>query len=133
MTDSSTPASNPATRAAEPEGKRKRIPMSVPRPRLSVPELPGYFLYWHLERNVPAALQAGYEFVNSNELPINQLNVATDSTVRGNADMGRHIRVVGGVGVDAGAGYQVVMSSGNHWRNGAGRGIAELDDHTVTG
>src|SRR5205807_8105847 len=116
MTDSPTPAPNPATRAAEPEGKRKRIPMSVPRPRLSVPELPGYFLYWHLERNVPAALQAGYEFVNSNELPINQLNVATDSTVSGNADMGSHIRVVGGVGVDGRAEYHVLMKLRNEWR-----------------
>src|SRR2546421_9553453 len=90
--------------------------MSVPRPKLEVPQLDGYFLYWHLERNVPAALQAGYEFVLATELPVNQLNVATDSTVSGNADMGSHIRVVAGVGLDGQAEYHVLMKLRLEWR-----------------
>src|SRR5256885_800185 len=63
-----------------------------------------------------AALQAGYEFVLATELPVNQLNVATDSTVSGNADMGSHIRVVGGVGIDGKAEYHVLMKLRNEWR-----------------
>jgi len=37
--------------------------------KLEVPALPGYHQHWFLERNIPAALQAWYEFVTPQEQP----------------------------------------------------------------
>lgn len=101
---------------SERPGTRKRIPMSIPRRKFETPELPGFFLYWHLEKNVPAALDAGYEFVDRNELPINQLNVATDSEVSGSVDLGNRVRMIGGVGIDGRAEYHILMKLRQEWR-----------------
>lgn len=74
---------------------RKRIPMSVARRKLEVPEIPGYHCHWFLESNVPAAIQGWYEFVKSDEVSLNPSNVATDSSISGNADLGTNICVLG--------------------------------------
>jgi hypothetical protein len=76
---------------------RKRIPMSVPQRKLEVPEIPGYHLHWFREINVPRALQAAYEFVKMDELPINQLNTASSVDSSGNTDLGTNVRVIGAV------------------------------------
>lgn len=56
---------SPATDLAV--SKRTRIPMSVPRQRLAVPEIPGYHVHWFLTRNVARAMQGGYVPVNQSE------------------------------------------------------------------
>lgn len=89
---------NPANKPGEDKAARKRIPMSIPRRKLEVPDIAGYHLHWFLDANVPRALQGGYEMVDAKEVPLFQFNVGTDNTISGNADLGSHIKVVGGVG-----------------------------------
>jgi hypothetical protein len=75
--------------------RRKRVPMSAPRRKLEVPEIPGYHCHWFLESNVPSAIQGWYEFVKSDEVILNNLNVAGDSTLTGNADLGTNVCIIG--------------------------------------
>jgi hypothetical protein len=109
MTNNVLAKSNPANAAPEAKGNRKRIPMSTPVRRLEVPELAGYHMHWMRESEIPRALQAAYQFVEFDELPVNQRGVGTDTQVTGNSDMGSQIRVVGGVGQDGRTEYLVLM------------------------
>lgn len=77
--------------------KERRIPMSVPVRALEVPELPGYHLHWFLDRNVSRAVQAGYEFVESDELAVANRGVANDREESGNTSLGSRISVIGSV------------------------------------
>lgn len=89
---------NPANATVEPKANRKqRIPMSVPLRKLEVPDIAGWHLHWIKESNIPRALQAAYEFVQFDEVPINQRNVGTDTEVSGNTDLGSHISISAGV------------------------------------
>jgi len=72
---------------------RTRIPMSVPQPRLSVPDIPGYFCYWHLGKNVPRAKQAGYSFVEPEEIALAMNGVSSD---REGADLGTRVSTPAG-------------------------------------
>jgi|SRR5271166_6406290 len=92
---------NPANATAEPKGERKtRIPMSVPLRKLEVPDIAGYHLHWIRESNVSRALQAAYEFVDYDEVPINQRGVGTDTELTGNTDLGSRISIAAGQGQD---------------------------------
>ena len=107
---------NPANRAGEVvRGERKRIPMSTPRLKLQVPDLPGYYLYWHLESKVPQAIAAGYEFVLQDDLPVNQRGIGTDTQISGNADLGSHIRTPAGIGANGEPEYHVLMKLREEW------------------
>lgn len=88
---------NPANTEATVKGARKRIPMSVPYRKLEVPEIAGYHLHWIKSSNIPRALQAFYEFVMNDEVPVNQRNPGMDSTVSGNTDLGAQISIAGGM------------------------------------
>lgn len=88
---------------------RKRIPMDIPRRKLEVPELPGKYLYWPLESQVPAFIQAGYDFVHQSELDVSNLDLATDRSTLGNADMGDRIRVFAGTTTNGNAEFHVLM------------------------
>jgi hypothetical protein len=108
---------NPATslaQLAEPAA-RKRIPMSVPTRRLEVPEIEGWHLHWFLESRVPRALQAGYVFVDFDEVPVNQRGIANDSTVSGNIDLGSRVRQIGGLGEDGRPEHLVLMKLKEEW------------------
>jgi hypothetical protein len=105
--DTVTPT-NVANRAVEAKGQRRRIPMSVPRRRLETPEIPGYHLHWFKESNIPQALDAWYEFVDSREVPVNQRNVGNSSDMTGNQDLGSGIRINAGIGAD-GKNEQLVL------------------------
>lgn len=111
----------PAPPAQEPSRReitaRTRIPMSIPRRKLDVPEIPGYFLYWHLESNVPAALQAGYEFVDMGEVPVHQMGIGTDTRIEGSSDLGSRIRVHAGIGQSGASEYHVLMKLRQEWRD----------------
>lgn len=96
MTSQLPPAVNPANKPEKSKTDRKRIPMGVPQQRLQVPPIAGYHLYWFIESRVAQALQQCWEFVDSSEVDINQLNVATDKSLTGNADMGSRVMVVTG-------------------------------------
>lgn len=85
------PDRNPAQSSGVPE--RKRIPMSIPQTRLSVPEIPGFVLYWHLGKNVQRAIKAGYEFVQDDELELSESGV---SSTRESADLGTRVSSAAG-------------------------------------
>jgi hypothetical protein len=92
---------NPANKTVEPKGnRRERIPMSVPLRKLEVPEIAGYHLHWIKESNIPRALAAYYEFVEWNEVPVNQRNPGTDTEVSGNTDLGSHVSIAAGMGAN---------------------------------
>src|ERR1700754_1659714 len=84
-----------APTAASPPATRKRIPLSIPRRKLEVDPIPGYVLYWFLESNVNAALDAGYEFVGRDEVRLNQQNPANSADDSGNTDLGSQVSVLG--------------------------------------
>lgn len=107
---------NPAVDTAKTDSEtRKRIPMSIPQRRLEVPPIAGYHLHWFTDANVPRAIQAGYEFVDSKEVPVNQLGVATSRSISGNADLGSHVKVIGGVGEDGKPSYLTLMKLKEEW------------------
>ena len=91
---------NPANATPHAKGDRKRIPMSVPRRKFEVPDIPGYHLHWIKESNIPRALAAFYEFVDYNEVPTNQLNVGMDTDSSGSTDLGSRISLVSGTAND---------------------------------
>jgi hypothetical protein len=102
------PSADSVAEAAKPAA-RKRIPMSVPIRKLEVPEIPGYHMHWFLEKNVPRALQAAYEFVDFNEVPTSQTGLGNDVRSSGSADLGDRIRVLSGVGENSHPEYLVLM------------------------
>lgn len=84
------------------KSERTRIPMSLPQQKLSVPDIPGYHLHW-MNGNparIQAALQAGYEFVDQDEVTVNNLGLADDAGSSGSTDMGSRVSVLAGSGVD---------------------------------
>jgi hypothetical protein len=99
--------------------------MSVPTRKLEVPPIPGYHLYWFLETNVPRAVQGGYEFVNSDEVTLNQKNVATDKMISGNADLGSQVKVVAGASESGGAEHLVLMKIRQEWYDADRQAIEE--------
>lgn len=112
----STPEQNPANTPTVAEAPaRRRIPMSTPRRKLEVPEIPGYHLYWFVDRNVQAAIQAGYDFVNINEVPVNSFNVANPVTANGSTDLGDRVRILGGTAEGGGAENLWLMKIREEW------------------
>jgi hypothetical protein len=99
------PGPNPANRPPLHEqiasGRRKRVPVSNGRRKLEVPEIPGFSLYWFLERNVQAALEGGYQFVDSQETVLNQHGLANATDTNGNTDLGSRVSI-GTTGPDGG-------------------------------
>lgn len=91
-TNQSNPANPRATRVTE----ATRRPMSMPQLSLQVPEIPGYYLYWFLDNQIDQALQAGYEFVDREEVTLNNRGVANDQTEDGNDDLGSRVSRVAG-------------------------------------
>lgn len=109
---------NPSVRTSEPAKQEgfKRIPMSLPVRRMEVPEIPGWHLYWFVETNVPRALQGGYEFVKTQEVPIHQRNPATSADLGGNADLGTNVSMIAGTRMDGQPLMQVLMKIRLEWR-----------------
>lgn len=75
-----------------------RISMALPALTLEVPEIPGYVMHWFADRpgRVSRALRGGYEFVDPDEVRINNFGLADDLNSTGNTDMGSRISVHGG-------------------------------------
>lgn len=78
--------------------ERKRIPMSVPVSKLSVPEIPGYHLHWFRGEpgRIERALRAGYEFVDEGEVSINNTGLGADTLKNGNTDLGSRVSQAAG-------------------------------------
>lgn len=100
---------NPAEAINEiPVGDRKRLPMSLPVARLSVPEIPGYHQHWFVgsTARMQRALQGGYEFVRPEEVALNNRVLGSDTAQDGNTDLGTRVSIVSGD--DVGKDGQVV-------------------------
>lgn len=92
---------NPANKAVEPSGNRRaRVPMSVAMRKLEVPEIPGYHTHWIKTSEIPRAIAAWYEFVDDDEVPINQRNPGVDTEISGNTDLGSRVSIAAGIGAD---------------------------------
>lgn len=115
MSTQPTNPANPGGQTAKTPAERKRIPFSAPSRRLEVADIPGYHLFWPLESQVPRALQAGYEFVDSKEVSLNNRDVAGDATITGNADLGSRVRVFAGTGSNGQPEYHVLMKIREEW------------------
>jgi hypothetical protein len=88
---------NPANTPARRKSEVARVPMSLPNLKLAVPDIPGFFLYWHRGKDVNQALRASYTFVDADELDVEQRNVANDAAESGSTDMGSRISIESGL------------------------------------
>lgn len=94
---------NPANAVAKGMEGRGRIPLSTPRMKLEVPEIPGYVCQWFLDTpgRIMQARQAGYEFVSPDEIALNPGSLAGSHMEDGNTSLsGSQITYHGSVGDD---------------------------------
>lgn len=94
-----------------------RISMSLPHLMLQAPEIDGYVLYWFADRpgRIARAQAAGYEFVNQDELTVNNFSVASSLADSGNTDMGTRVSVHGGAAEGGGAERLYLMKIKKEW------------------
>lgn len=83
----------PAATKAAVVAQKKRKPMSVPVRRLEAEPIPGYHQHWIREANLPAAKDAGYDFVRMGESQVNTRNVGVDSAAGQSNDLSDRIVV----------------------------------------
>lgn len=119
MTTTTSPnPANPPENVSQEKGLRKRIPMSVPRRKLEVTDIPGFHLHWFVDSNIERALQAGYEFCDDQEVTVNQSGVGNSLEFSGNQDLGSRVRVVAGAGRDGKGEYLTLMKlQEEFWRD----------------
>lgn len=93
-----------------PKGYR---PMSVGQRRLEVPPLDGFHLHWFrgTSSNIARAKQAGYEFVDPDEVSLNDLDLGGDGESDKGSDLGTRVSVISGddVGENGQAGRLYLM------------------------
>lgn len=108
---------NPGTIAGKTE--RSRVPMSVPVQKLEVPEIPGFHLHWFkgTPERLQRALDAGYEYVEEQEVKLNSVSLGGDSAASGNTDMGSRVSIVSGSdsGRDGQAVRLILMKLKQEW------------------
>lgn len=87
---------SPANKKLElPKGYR---PMSAGQRRLEVPPIEGYHLHWFrgTPSNLKRAQQAGYSFVDADEIDLNDFDIAGDDSSNTGTDMGSRVSVISG-------------------------------------
>lgn len=91
---------NPANKPNLPKGYQ---PMSVGMKRLEVPTRDGYHRRWFRSDagRIQRALRAGYQFVDPEDVELNNFDLGGDAKESGNSDMGSRVSVVSGDGIDA--------------------------------
>lgn len=103
--------SNPSNSPVKPTEARKRIPMSLPVQKLEVPEIPGFHLHWFrgTAARIQQAERAGFLFVRTDEVSINNLSLGGDATKTGNSDMGDRVSVTAGDTDDQGQAVRLYL------------------------
>ncbi len=88
---------NPSNQVAT-APERTRIPMSVPRQKLQVPDIPGYHTHWMLgtPQRLAQAQAGGYTFVDNDEIQALGFGFADSPEVSGSTDLGSRVSVVAG-------------------------------------
>jgi hypothetical protein len=79
--------------------------MNIPRRKLEVAPIPGFRLYWHRQSDIERAIDAGYVFVDKNEIHINSRQIGAAYAMGGNTDLGSNVSIVG----SAGTGERLVL------------------------
>lgn len=122
----STPANALARRVTE----ANRVPMSLPTAKLAVPVIPGYYTYWHLGKNVPTAMRAGYTFVDSEDMDVEQKGVANSAEESGSTDLGTRISVLAGGTTEDGLDSErlYLMKLPQPWRDSDMMGMAARNE-----
>lgn len=87
---------NPANEP--PKTPARRVPMSLPTLKLEIPAIPGYVCHWFrgTGQRIAQAQNAGYEFVNRDDVSINHVGLASDYLSDGNSDLGSRVSVSAG-------------------------------------
>ncbi len=87
---------NPANASAK--APSRRIPLSVPTLKLTVPEIPGYVCHWFrgTEARIQQALAAGYTFTDRGQVELNHHGLANDYQSDGNSDLGSRVSTPSG-------------------------------------
>lgn len=101
-----------ANPAAKREGRmQNRIPLSVPQRKLETPEIPGFHLRWFrgTTQRINQALQAGFTFVEPEEIQLNNLALGGDAKKDGNSDMGNRVSVIEGSDVEGGQAVRMYL------------------------
>ena len=121
----------PAAAVANPklpeDGRRKRrIPFSSAVRRLEVPAIDGFYCHYFLERNVPRAQDAGYEFVKKFEIDLNSRQVGGETEGFKGTDLGERVSLVGDLAGSEGRGPErcYLMKIRQEWRS---EDVAELE------
>lgn len=93
---------NPSIVADKQLPERTRIPMSLPIQKLAAPDIPGYHCHWMRgdKVRISQALRAGYEFVNPDEVDLNDFGLANGPEDSGNQDLGSRVSLMAGRGED---------------------------------
>jgi hypothetical protein len=112
-----TLAASKAQQTAVVRAERKRIPMSIPKAKLAVPEIEGYHLHWinDYAGRVAQAVQGGYDFVTEEEGMVNSFSLGTASDLSGNTDLGSRVSVVVGKNEDGSPLRAYLMKIRNEW------------------
>ena len=93
---------NPATGELQlPKGYK---PMSVGQRRLEVPEKPGWHRHWFrgMPSNLQRAQQAGYKFVDPEDIDLNSFDLAGVDTDEKGTDLGTRVSVTSGDDIGVG-------------------------------
>lgn len=95
---------NPGDAGAKSSEDRKRIPLSVPQRKLETPDIPGYYLRWFkgTAQRLAQAERAGFEYVEQDEVQLNDVGLGGDGSKAGSADLGSRVSIVEGGEVDGG-------------------------------
>jgi hypothetical protein len=78
-------------------------PMSAGTPRLDVPEREGYQRRWFRGDvgRVQRAMQAGWTFVDTSDVKLNNFDLGGDAKASGNTDLGTRVSVISGDEADS--------------------------------
>ncbi|HWV47462.1 MAG TPA: hypothetical protein VN039_15815 [Nitrospira sp.] len=89
--------SNPSNVAPKGLPEREYTSMSLPSLKLAVPEIPGYHCHWMRgdAQRIHQAHQAGYEFVEKDEIELNRFSLAGDPSEEPGSDLGSRVSVYG--------------------------------------
>ena len=115
------PANTRAQSKDDQRAARKRIPMSIPRLKLHVPEgiCPGFHLHWFRDEpgRIAQAVQGGYEFVDAVEDGVDILNNSLANTDHdsGNTDLGTRVSIYGGADEKGNAQRLYLMKIRQEW------------------